>query len=168
MAKRATTRYTVKTTTTRYTTRTRTAKAPATKKRGHGKLIAGIIVILLVLGAAAYFLMNYSTPAQQRSQFANQLSRMQNNNQSIALFYLDNAPNYRLPVNQSWSVQVTDQNPTNSTPIGQLTISWDGQGKGLLVQNGIVDTGISPTYAVTLTPYEFMSFSQAIITKNVA
>ena len=171
MAKQANTRGTTKITTTK-TTITKSTKGPATRKaarkRGNGGIIAGVVVILLILGAAAWLLMNSATPAQQRSQFANQLHSMQDNNQDIALFYLNNAPNYQLPVNQSWSVQITDQNPTNSTPIGQLTISWNGQSKSLSVQEGIVNTGISPTYAVTLPHSEFMSFSQAVITKNVA
>ena len=168
MAKQANTKYTVKTTTTRYTTRMKSRKAPAAKKKGHGKLIAGAIIILLILGAVIYFSRYSATPAQERSQFNNQLATLQSDNQSIGLFYLDNAPSYHFPVNQSWSVQVTDEVIGNSTPIGQLTISWNGQSKSLSVQQGIVNTGISPTYALTLTPPEFFSFSQAAITKNVA
>ncbi len=170
MAKQTDTDGTTKTTT--YTTRTKTtnnAKAPAAKKKGHGALIAGIIIILLLLVAVFFFSMYYSaTPAQEHSQFTNQLATMQNSNQNLGLFYLDNAPNYHFPVNQSWSVQVTDEIPGNSTPIGQLTVSWNGQSKSLSVQQGIVNTGISPTYAVTLTPSEFFKFSQAAINKNIA
>jgi uncharacterized protein HemX len=147
---------------------TNNAKAPAAKKKGHGKLIAGIIVILLLLVAVFLFSMYYSaTPAQEHSQFNNQLTTMQASNQSLGQFYLNNAPNYQFPVNQSWSVQVTDESPGNSTPIGQLTVSWDGQSKNLSVQQGIVNTGITPTYAVTLTPSEFLKFSQAAITKDI-
>ena len=70
-------------------------------------------------------------------------------------------------MSQSWAVQVTDANAT-STPIGQLTISWNGQTKSFSIINGIVNTGISPTYAVTIPHSEFMSFSQAIVTEDTA
>lgn len=160
--------------TTTTTTRTITAnrrnkpspKRP--KKKGKGGVIAGIIIILILLGVLAYFLMNQTlTLPQQQSQFANQLSALQNNNQNLTAFYLANAPNYNLPVSKSWSVQVTDKNATNVT-IGQLTISWNGNSDNLSILNGIVNTGISPTYAVTLPHSEFMLFSKAAITRNTA
>ena len=202
MAKRKNTKPTTRTTITRsrkgQTTRTTTTKStyrPGARmaararrtptktitntyvtKTGNGAAILGVIVVLLLVGAIAYLLMNptvitylvasIATPAQQHSQFADQLSRMQSNNQNLTLFYLAAAPNYNLPVNKSWSVQVTDRNPSNNTPIGQLTMSWDGQSRSLSMLNGIVNTGISPTYAVTLSHPEFMSFSQAVITRN--
>jgi hypothetical protein len=92
---------------------------------------------------------------------------LQNNNQNLTLFYLANAANYNLNVNKSWSIQVTDKNYANVT-IGQLTISWNGQYKNLSIENGIVNTDISPTYAVTLPHSEFMSFSNAAIARNTA
>jgi hypothetical protein len=193
MAKRARRGSTTKTTTT--TTTIRGKKGPATtttttsstkvpearrapqaqavnetqpKKKTNGGLIAGIILILIILLVAAYFLTNSATPAQQRSQFAGQLSAIQNGKQDFTAFYLANAPTYQLPVSQSWAVQVTDTNYTGSGPIGQLTISWNGQTRSFSVQNGIVNTGISPTYAVTIPHSEFMSFSQAIIDRDTA
>jgi hypothetical protein len=93
---------------------------------------------------------------------------MQNNAQNLTSFYLADAPNYQLPINQSWSIQVTDQNPGNSTVAGQLTASWNAQTRSISIQNGIINTGISPTYALTVSHSEFMSFSQAVITRNVA
>jgi hypothetical protein len=158
------------TTTTKTTTMNRRkSPAPRPKKKGNGGTIAGIIIILILLGVLAYFLlMNQTlTLPQQQSQFASQLSALQNNNQNLTAFYLANAANYNLPVNKSWSVQVTDKSSTNVT-IGQLTISWNGKTKNLSIQNGIVNTGISPTYAVTLPHSEFMSFTQAAITRNTA
>ena len=160
----------VTTTTTTRTTTTNRRKSPAPKprKNGNGGIIAGIIIILILLGVLAYFLMNQTlTLPQQQSQFASQLSTLQNNNQNLTSFYLTNAPNYNLPVNKSWSVQVTDKNATNVT-IGQLTISWNGNSKNLSIQDGIANTGISPTYAVTLPHSEFMLFSHAAITRNTA
>ncbi|HVA82699.1 MAG TPA: hypothetical protein VNF06_00875 [Candidatus Aquilonibacter sp.] len=179
-----------KTTTTRNTTRTTTirnasprskpervqrrksAKAPTAKiikKSGNGKYIAAVIIILVLLAAAAYLLLNPSlTPAQQRSQFVNQLNTLQNNIKNLSLFYIANAGNYQLPLNHSWSIQVTDQNPGNSTPIGQLTISWSAVSRNFSIQNGIVNTGISPTYAITLSHSDFMAFSQTVITRNTA
>ncbi len=184
MAKRtkATTRTTItkskKGGTTR-TTITKSTSRPATKKvarepitreaprRTDGGVILGMIIILILLAIAAYFLFSPTlTLAQQRSQFSSQLSTMQSNNQNLSAFYVATAPTYQLPVNQSWSVQVTDQNPTNGTTVGQLTMSWSGQTHSLSIQNGIVNTGISPTYAVTLSHSDFMSLSQTIITRN--
>lgn len=145
------------------------APAQQPKKKGNGGIIAAIILGLIVLGVIIYFLMNpFLTPAQQRGQFLSQLSAMQSNNQSLAAFYLDNAPNYGLPTNRSWSVQVTDQDPSNSTPVGQLTVTWRAQSQSLSILSGIVNTGISPTYAVTLTPSEFEQFTQAVITRDTA
>jgi hypothetical protein len=144
------------------------ATAASPRKKGHGKVIAAAIIIILALGGIAYFLMSSSTPAQQRSQFSSQLSAMHNTGQNLTLFYLANAPNYRLPLNQSWSIQVTDSNSTGSGPIGQFTISWSGQSKSLYIQDGIVNTGMSPTYAVTLSHSQFMQFSQAAIARDTA
>jgi predicted PurR-regulated permease PerM len=161
-------------TTTTTTTRTipnkrrKQTPAPAPKKKGHGAAIVGVIIILILLGALAYYLLNPPlTLPQQQSQFAGQLSMLQNNNQNLSAFYLANAPNYNIPVNKSWSVQITDKGAQNVT-IGQLTISWYGKTKNLSILNGIVNTGISPTYAVTLPHSEFMSFTQAAITRNTA
>ncbi|HIH50221.1 MAG: hypothetical protein ABSE71_03110 [Candidatus Micrarchaeaceae archaeon] len=158
------------TTTTRTTTanRRRNNSAPRPKKKGNGGVIAGIIILLILLGVLAYFLMNQTlTLPQQQSQFASQLSALQNNNQNLTAFYLANAPNYNLPVSKSWSVQVTDVNSANVT-IGQLTISWNGANDNLSILNGIVNTGISPTYAVTLPHSEFMLFARAAVTRNTA
>ena len=192
MAKRKNTRSTTRTTTTRsangrttttMTTkntsvpiRRRAARRPATqpaaqeepaKDSGLG-IIAGIVVILLLLALAYYFLTNQPlTAAQQSGQFATQSSAMQSDNHQLTSFYLSNAAAFHLPVNQSWAVDVTDVNSTGGT-IGQLTVSWNGQTDTLSTQNGIAYTGISPTYAVTLTHSEFMSFSQAAITNDTA
>ncbi len=108
------------------------------------------------------------TPAQQLTQFQNQLGAMQANNQNLTTYYLDNAPSYGFPINKSWAVEVTDEVPGNNTAIGQLTVSWNAQVDSLSIQNGIVNTGISPTYAVTLTPNEFYQFSEAVVTRNTA
>ncbi len=149
------------------TTTTNRVNESRPKKKSHGKAIAAGIVIIALLLAAAYLLANpILSPAQQQSQFESQLATMQNNEQNLTLFYLADAPNYNMPVNTSWSVQVTEQNPGSSFIIGQLTVSWNGQSKSLSIQDGIVTTGISPTYAVTLSRSEFMSFSQAVITRN--
>ena len=121
------------------------------------------------MGVAAYILMNpVLTPQQEQAQFAGQLSTMQASNQNLTLFYLANAPNYQMPLNRSWSIHVTDYDQANNLTIGQFTFSWSGQNKNLYIQNGIVNTGISPTYAVTLTPNEFEQFSQAVITRDTA
>ena len=185
-ARRKTTKPTTRTTVTRSrkggttrTTTTRSTYRPASKrtyaarrvptrtvinntyvtKRGHGGAIVAVIIILLILAAAIYLLMNPPalTPAQQHTQFQNQLGAMQTNNQNLTAFYLNNAPTYGFPVNKSWAVQITDEAPGNSTPIGQLTVSWNGQVDSLSIQSGIVNTGISPTYAVTLTPTRVLS-----------
>jgi hypothetical protein len=185
MAKRKSPKKTVETVTTRNTVKTvttTTAKAPVrrrpvakstepeARKTGHGGAIAAIILILLLLILAAYLLMTppVLTPAQQHSQFESQLGAMQNNNQNLTAFYLANAPSYGFPVNKSWSVQVTDEAPGNNTAIGQITVTWNGQSETLSIQDGIVNTSISPTYAVTLTPSEFLSFTQTVITRNTA
>lgn len=184
MARRANTRTTTKTTTTRNayepgttrttrTTTTRNINQPRPKtiivrKKSNWGTVAGILIVLLILGLVVYFLLNPPlTLAQKQSQFMNQLSMMQNNNQNLTLFYLANAANYNLNVNKSWSLQITDQ-ASDGTIIGQLTISWNGQSKSLSIQNGIVSTGISPTYAVTLSHSNFMTFSQTVITRNTA
>lgn len=158
-----------RTTRTTITGNTATKSAKPRSARKAGKAIAGVIIVLLILGVAAYFLMNpVLSPAQEQAQFSGQLAALQNSNQNLTLFYLSDAPNYQLPLNQSWSMQVTDYDSAHNLTIGQFTFSWSGQGKTFYVQNGIVDTGISPTYAVTLTPDEFEQFSQAVITRNTA
>ena len=144
-----------------------TGSTTKTTLAGNRKAMAYLAVMLPLFSLASFFGWGtVMTAAQQRGQFANQLSTMQNNNQKLALYYLANVQNYHVPANQSWSVQFTDQNPASSTPIGQFTISWNGQSRSLLIQNGIVDTGISPAYAATLPHAEFMTFSQAVITRN--
>jgi len=161
---------TTKTTTTSSTNvpTTRAKREPAPKKRNNWGILSAILIILIILVIVAYFLaypqLNLT---QQQGQLQNQLGRMQNNNQNLTLFYLTNAQNYNLNVNKSWSVQITDQD-SNGSIVGQLTISWNGQGKNLSIQNGIVNTGISPTYAVTLSHSQFMSLSQDVITRNTA
>jgi predicted PurR-regulated permease PerM len=108
-----------------------------------------------------------ATFAQQQGQFTTELSALQNNNQNLTAYYIATASTYHVPLNQSWTVQVTDKNATNST-IGQLTASWNGQTRVLSILNGIVSTGFSPTYAVTIPHSEFMSFSQTVLTRNTA
>jgi hypothetical protein len=165
---RTTTTKTVRTTTRRVNSKPRVAK-PAPKKGGHGMLIAGTIILIIILAAGAYLLMNpVLNPSQQSGQFSGQLSTMQGNSENLSLFYLANAPNYNFSLNNSWTIQVTDRNQILGTTIGQMTLSWNGQSKNLSIQNGIVDTGVPPTYAVTLSHSEFMAFSQALITKNTA
>jgi hypothetical protein len=159
---------TTRTTITRTTT-VGSAKRQAPRKGGHGKAIAGIIIVLLVVGIAAYILMNpVLTPQQEQAQFAGQLSILQSSNLNLTQLYTADAPNYQQPLNRSWSIQVTDWDQANNVTIGQFTFSWSGQSKSLSIQNGIVNTGISPTYAVTLTPSEFEQFTQAVITRNTA
>ncbi len=164
--KKRTTRTTITRTTTVGNAK-RQAQAP--RKRGHGKEIAGIIVLLLIVGVVAYMLMNpVLTPQQEQAQFAGQLSILQSSNLNLTQLYLADAPNYQQPLNRSWSIQITDFDQVNNVTIGQFTFSWSGQSKQLTIQNGIVNTGISPTYAVTLTPNEFEQFTQAVITRNTA
>jgi predicted PurR-regulated permease PerM len=159
---------TTRTTITRTTT-VGNAKRQAPRKGGHGKVIAGIIIVLLIVGVAAYILMNpVLTPQQEQAQFAGQLSTLQSSNLNLTQLYAADAPNYQQPLNRSWSIQVTDYDQANNVTIGQVTFSWSGQSKQLTIQNGIVNTGISPTYAVTLTPNEFEQFTQAVITRNTA
>jgi hypothetical protein len=162
---------TTKTTTVRSNGRLRNAsarKAPAPKKSHNLAKFTAIVIILLALVVAVYFLtMPMYTLSQQQGQLAGQVSAMQNSNYNLTLFYLANAQNYHYNVNQSWSVEVTDQD-ANGSVVGQLTISWNGQSKNLSIQNGIVTTGISPTYAVTLSHGQFMALSQDIITRNTA
>lgn len=143
--------------------------AGTARKMGHGKVMAGVIVVLLIAGVAAYFMMNpVLSPTQEQAQFSGQLAALQGSSQNITSFYVSAAPNYHLPLNQSWSMQVTDYDAAHNITVGQFTFSWNGLSEALQVQDGIVDTGISPTYAVTLTPSEFEQFSQAVITRNTA
>ncbi len=100
-------------------------------------------------------------------QFAKQLSLLENNTQNITSFYLSNAKSYKVPTNQSWALEVTDQNTTNSTLIGQLTVVWYAPTQNLTFTNGIVNTSVSPLYAVTLTHTEFMSFSQTVAKRDI-
>jgi hypothetical protein len=138
-------------------------------KKGHGGAIAAIIIILILLAAAVYLLLNpVLTPAQQAAQFQNQLGALQTNLPSLTQYYINNAPSYGVSLSKSWAVEVTDEAPGSSTPIGQVTVSWNGQVDSLAIQSGIVNTGISPTYAVTLTPNEFYQFSEAVATENTA
>src|SRR5271157_4522647 len=96
-----------RTTRTTITGNTATKSAKPRSARKAGKVIAGAIVILLVLGAAAYFLMNpVLTPMQERAQFSGQVDALQKGSQNITSFYVSAAPNYHLPLNQSWSMQV--------------------------------------------------------------
>lgn len=147
-----------------------TGAAGATaKKPGKLKIVLAVIVVLLILGAAAYFLMNPTlTPEQQKAQFTTQVSALKNSSQDLSQFYQANAQSYKMPVNQSWSIQATDRDQATGITIGQVTLTWNGTSKSLSIQSGIVDTGISPTYAVTLPTSEFVAFSQAIVTKNTA
>ena len=82
--------------------------------------ILGVIIVLVLLVAIAYLLLNPSmvtylysyfatTPAQQSAQFQSQLSAMNNDIQGLTTFYLNNAPIYNISVDESWTVQVTDQ-----------------------------------------------------------
>jgi|GEM_PF-1450236 hypothetical protein len=176
---------TTRTTTTKSTYRPAARRTPTIRRRthprmitntvyvtrkGHGGAIAAIIIIvLLLLVFGAYLWMNpIVTAAEQQSYFTNQLAALQNGNQNLTAYYLANAGNYNIPLSQSWAVEVTDQNPTSGVIVGQLTITWNGQSQSLSIQDGIVDTGITPTYAVTLTPSEFESFSQTAVSRNTA
>jgi hypothetical protein len=143
-----------------------------------GGTILAIIIVLLLLGVIAYLLLNPSmvtylssyfltTPAQQSGQFQSQLSAMNNDISGITAFYLANANIYNLSTGNSWTVQITDQG-TGGVTVGKVTISWNGQSKSFSVQNGIVNTGYSPTYAVTLSHSDFMSLSEDALTRNTA
>lgn len=102
-----------------------------------------------------------------QQQFVNQLALLKNNTQNITAFYLSNAGTYKVPTNQSWALQVTDQNTTNSTLIGQLSVVWYGPTRSLTFASGIVNASVSPTFAVTLTHNEFMAFSQTVAKRDI-
>ncbi|MCL5238948.1 MAG: hypothetical protein M1286_00525 [Candidatus Marsarchaeota archaeon] len=108
-----------------------------------------------------------STNLSPQQQFNNQLTLLQNNEQNITNFFLTHASTYNVPTNYSFAVQVTDKNTTSNQTIGQLTAEWDASAKMFKVYDGIVNSGISPTFAVTLPSSEFVSFSEAIGTQNI-
>ncbi len=156
---------------------TKTVTNTYVTKTSNSGVILGIILILLLL-VAIYFLLNPSminylsmfvatAPAQQSGQFQSQLSSMNGNIRGLSAFYLNNAPLYNINVSKSWTVQVTDQG-TGGATVGQLTASWNGQSHSLSIQNGIINTGYSPTFAVSLSHYDFMSLSEDAITMNTA
>jgi len=156
---------------------TNTYVTKVTKTSNWGAILA-IIIVLLLLAAAAYLILNPSmvtylssyfltTPAQQSGQFQSQFSAMNSDIPGLTAFYLANAHIYNISVGNSWTVQVTDQG-TGGVTVGQLTISWNGQSKSFSLQNGIVNTGYSPTYAVTLSHSDFMSLSEDALTRDTA
>jgi hypothetical protein len=118
-------------------------------------------------GVANFFSLQSGPTLSAQAQFAQRLSLLQNNTQNLVSFYLSNAQTYNLSVNKSWSVQITDKNSTSSPAIGELTITWLAGRKSLMIQNGIVNTKVSPTYAVTITNKAFVVLSQDVATRNL-
>jgi len=102
-----------------------------------------------------------------QQQFANQLALLQNNTQNYTTLYKANAGSYGVNLNASWSVQITDTNSTTSPVIGRMTVTWIATSNSLTLAKGIVNTSISPTYAVSATHKAFMSLSQDAIKKDV-
>jgi len=103
--------------------------------------------------------------AQQ--QFAGQVTQLQNSTRNFTSLYKSNAGSYGMNLSKSWSVQITDTNSTSSPVIGRMTVSWVATSNSLTIANGIVNTSISPTYAVTATHKAFMSLSQDAIRKDI-
>ena len=112
-------------------------------------------------------LLGHANAASAQQQFAQRLGLLQNNTANITTFYLSNAGKYKIPTNVSWAVLVTDQNSTNSSVIGRLTVVWNASSDTLHFYNGTFNTSISPEFAVRLTHSEFMSFSQAAATRDI-
>ncbi|MDE1873633.1 MAG: hypothetical protein KGI04_00750 [Candidatus Micrarchaeota archaeon] len=132
----------------------------------HGFLLSWTDIFSSIISAITHFisgLLGSSSPSlSPQQQFNSQLSLLQNNEQNITNFFLAHASTYHIPTNVSFAVQVTDKNTTSNQTIGQLTAEWNAPAKSFQVHSGIVSTGISPTFAVTLPSSEFVAFSSAL------
>ncbi|MGA3021112.1 MAG: hypothetical protein ABSD68_04150 [Candidatus Micrarchaeales archaeon] len=112
------------------------------------------------------FASNFGTTETVQQQFAHRLSLLQSNSQNFTSLYLANAGHYRISLNQSWSIQVTDKNSTNSTTIGEFTLFFQSQSREITIQNGVLNSAPSPRFAVTITHKAFMSISQDVVNKD--
>jgi hypothetical protein len=112
------------------------------------------------------FAPNLGTAASAQQQFANRLSLLQSNSQNFTSVYIADAGHYGISLNQSWSVQVTDKNSTDSATIGEFTILFRSQSREIMIQNGMLNAGLSPKFAVTITHKAFMSISQDLVNKD--
>jgi hypothetical protein len=112
------------------------------------------------------FASNFGPATTVQQQFADRVSLLQSNSQNFTSIYIADVGHYGISLNQSWSVQVTDKNSTNSTAIGEFTVFFQSQSRKIIIQNGMLTAGPSPKFAVTITHKAFMSISQDLVNKD--
>jgi hypothetical protein len=108
-----------------------------------------------------------------QQQFQNRLSALQNKTSDFSVLYVSDAQQYvgqfstkNFSLNQSWSLQITDRNSTDSPVIGEMTITWIGPSRNLSIENGIVEHDV-PTYSATGTHRAFMAISNDAVNIDV-